>query len=102
MNCPVYVGFTMLELAKLLICMISTITISRKICRNKAQLLCIDTVSLTYHITTPDVTPDVPQDMKKKNYPFDTSDCPADDSLYSTDNKKVIGKFKDELSWPFI
>jgi hypothetical protein len=35
-----------------------------------------------------------------KNNPdyFDTSDYPKDHPLYSDENKKVIGKFKDELN----
>ena len=29
---------------------------------------------------------------------YNTSNCPSDHPLYSTVNKKVVGKFKDELS----
>jgi hypothetical protein len=36
--------------------------------------------------------------MKNNPYYFDTSDYPKDHPLYSDKNKKVIGKFKDELN----
>ena len=97
MNRPVYVGFTILELAKLLMYEFHYNHI-KQIYQNKAQLLFTDTDSLTYHITTPDVY----QDMKDHLHHFDTSDYDSDHKAYSTDNKKVLGKFKDELNGRFI
>lgn len=58
----------------------------------KAKLLFTDTDSLTYHI----ITEDLYQDMKQDQHLYDTSNYPKDHALYSTVNKKVIGKFKDE------
>ena len=41
-------------------------------------------------------TDDVYEDMNKIKKELDTSDYPQDHFLFSNDNKKVIGKFKDE------
>ena len=97
MNRPVYVGFTVLELAKVLMYSFHY-NYMKKTYQNKAQLLFTDTDSLTYHITTPDIY----KDMENNIHHFDTSDYPQNDPLYSTVNKKVIGKFKDELNGRFI
>jgi len=60
--------------------------------RKNINLLFTDTDSLCYHIKNQD-----PYEMMKNNSNlFDTSDYPKDHPLYSTTNKKVIGKFKDE------
>lgn len=61
---------------------------------SKAQLLFTDTDSLCYEIETEDIYADLWQD---KNL-FDNSDYPKDNKYFSTTNKKVIGKFKDESS----
>ncbi|KAK3928036.1 Zinc finger protein 397 [Frankliniella fusca] len=53
-----------------------------------------DTDSLILSIKTNDVY----QDMLDYKDHLDTSDYPQDHFLYSTVNKKVIGKFKDELN----
>jgi len=65
---------------------------------NKAKLLMTDTDSLVYSIETEDVY----QDMAKDSDIYDTSDYPKDHPLYSTVNKKVIGKFKDESNGKII
>jgi hypothetical protein len=57
-----------------------------------AQLLFTDTDSLCYSIYTEDVY----QDMMKHQHLFDTSEYDPDHPLYSTENKKVLGKMKDE------
>ena len=57
-----------------------------------AQLLFTDTDSLCYSIYTEDVY----QDMMKHKHLFDTSEYDPDHPLYSTENKKVLGKMKDE------
>ena len=58
----------------------------------KAKLLFTDTDSLTYHITAEDLY----QDIKQDQHLYDTSNYPKEHFLYSTTNKKIIGKFKDE------
>ncbi|CAP38057.2 Protein CBG21154 [Caenorhabditis briggsae] len=53
-----------------------------------------DTDSLIYEIETEDVY----EDIKEIKEYFDFSDYPVDHPLYDRSNKKVIGKFKDELN----
>ena len=69
-----------------------------------AKLLFTDTDSLTYLITTPDVYKDMVEALDR----FDTSDYPRSHPCYSTQNKKVVLKFKDEANgvpiraWPVV
>ena len=60
----------------------------------KAQLLMTDTDSLVYHIETKDVYADVLADLDS----YDTSDYPSSHPAFSTRNKKVLGKMKDEYN----
>jgi hypothetical protein len=57
-----------------------------------AQSLFTDTDSLCYSINTEDVY----QDMIKDKHLFDTSEYDSEHLLYSTENKKVLGKMKDK------
>ena len=68
-------------------------TISRKKYPD-AQLLFTDTDSLTYHIKTGDIYRDFLADREL----FDNSDYPPNSEFYFSENKKVIGKFKDETA----
>ena len=61
---------------------------------DQAKLLFTDTDSFCYHIQTEDVYKDMQEDQDL----FDTFDYPQDHLLYSNTNKKVIGKFKDEMA----
>ena len=90
LNKPIYVGFSILDLSKLLI-----YEFHHKYVKNKfdAKLLFIDTDSLGYEIKTEDVYEDFYQD---KNL-FDFSDYPLDSKFFDLVNKKVIGKMKDEF-----
>ena len=58
------------------------------------QLLNIDSDSLLLEIQTEDVY----QDMAKHADPIDTSDYPKDHLLHGMENKKVLGKMKDECA----
>ncbi|CAJ0627301.1 10304_t:CDS:2 [Entrophospora sp. SA101] len=60
----------------------------------KANLLYTDTDSLTYEVETEDIY----VNMSKNAELFDFSNCPKEHPLYNTENKAVIGKFKDECS----
>lgn len=91
LNKPIYVGFTVLELSKLLIYDFHYNVILKKY-SDKARLLFIDTDSLTYHVRTQDIY----QDMKEMQDFYDTSEYPKGHFLYSEVNKKVLGKMKDE------
>jgi hypothetical protein len=88
---PIFCGFTVLELSKELMYDFHYNTIKKKY-GSRATLLMTDTDSLVYKIDTEDVY----KDMEEMSDVFDTSDYPKDHPLYSTKNKKVAGKFKDE------
>ena len=59
-----------------------------------SQLLFTDTDSLTYKIETDDIY----QDMLQHQDLYDFSGYPKEHKCYSNVNKKVIGKFKDEIN----
>jgi len=59
------------------------------------QLLFTDTDSLFYQIKTEG---DVYEDFFKDKELFDNSDYPESSKFFSCENKKVIGKFKDEAA----
>ena len=60
----------------------------------KARLLFTDTESLTYEIEAEDVY----KDFHKDRGMFDNSDYPVDPPFHFNNNKKVIGKMKDEAA----
>ena len=94
-NKPIYVGQAILDLSKTLMFDFHYNYIRKK-CNNKAELLFTDTDSLMYLIQTEDFYHDIKKDINKK---FDTSDYydyhPS--GIKTGVNKKVIGKFKDEV-----
>jgi len=59
---------------------------------NSARLLYTDTDSLLFEVETDDVY----ADMKANAAQYDFSDYPRDHPNHSIENKKVVGKFKDE------
>ena len=89
---PIYTGFTVLELSKLHMYDFHYNHMMEKYGPERAKLLFTDTDSLTYHITAEDLY----QDMKEDQHLYDTCNYPKDHFLFSENNKKVIGKFKDE------
>ncbi|UYV77988.1 hypothetical protein LAZ67_15003107 [Cordylochernes scorpioides] len=98
LNKPVYIGFTILELSKLKIFQFhySTMLPLFKAPSFKISLCFTDTDSFLYHITTPP-SADLFSILDKIRDQLDTSDYPLSHPLYSQVNKKVIGKWKDEL-----
>ena len=60
----------------------------------EAKLLFTDTDSLFYHIKAEDIYSDFFKDKAR----FDNSDYPKSSIFFFEENKKVIGKFKDEAS----
>ena len=64
----------------------------------RSKLLFTDTDSLTYAIETEDIFSDMLEDEDL----FDFSDYPQNHQCFSLQNKKVIGKFKDEMAGCFI
>ena len=87
---PIYVGFSILDLSKLLMYEYHYKYIKTKY---NAKLLFTDTDSLVYEIKTEDVYEDFYED---KNL-FDFSDYPRDSNFFDPVNKKAIGKTKDEF-----
>jgi hypothetical protein len=90
---PIYCGFAILDLSKLLMYDFHYNTIKSKY-GSKAKLLYTDTDSLIYEIETEDVY----QDMFDDKQVYDFSDYPEDSKFYDVTNKKVVGKFKDETA----
>ena len=95
LNKPIYVGFSILDLSKLLIYKFHYKHIGSKF---DAKLLFADTDSLVYEINIEDFYEDFNQD---KNL-FDFSDYPLNSKTFDTVNGKVIGKMKDEIKGRII
>ena len=95
LNKPIYVGFCILDLSKLLMYEFHYKYIKSKY---DAKLLFTDTDSLVYEIETEDVYEDFYED---KNL-FDFSDYPQHLNFFAPVNKKVIGKMKDESKGKII
>ena len=89
---PSYVGMTTLDLSKTLMYDFHYNYIQKKY--PDAQLLFTDTDSLTYHIKTEDIYRDFLADREL----FDNSDYSPNSEFYFSENKKVIGQFKDETA----
>ena len=88
---PVYTGACILDISKTLMYDFHYNQIKKKY-NEKAKLLFTDTDSLCYEIETKDIY----KDMNKQSDLFDFSNYYKSHECYSTKNKKVIGKFKDE------
>ncbi|GFX76893.1 uncharacterized protein TNCV_3279281 [Trichonephila clavipes] len=93
LNRPIYIGFSILDISKIIMYNFHYKYIKSKYDTN-AKLLFTDTDSLCYEIVTQDVYDDIQKDL----HFFDTSDYPQTHPLYCEINKKVLGKMKDELS----
>ena len=93
LNKPSYVGMCILDLSKTLMYDFHYNYI-RKIYTD-CQLLFTDTDSLFYHIKT---ERDVYEDFWLDRNLFDNSDYPESSKFFFNDNKKIIGKFKDEAA----
>ena len=93
LNRPAYVGMCILDLSKTLMYNFHYKYIKEKY-GQKAKLLFTDTDSLTYEIEAKDVYKDFFKDKDK----FDNSDYPEYSPFFYKENKKVIGKFKDEAA----
>ena len=92
LNKPSYVGFSILDLSKTLMYDFHYNYIRKKY--PDAKLLFTDTDSLFYHIKAEDLYSDLYKDKER----FDNSDYPKSSEFFFAENKKVIGKFKDEAA----
>ena len=90
---PSYVGMCILDLSKVLMYDFHYNFIKEKY-GDRARLLFTDTDSLCYHI----ITDDVYQDLYNHKDMFDNSDYSKSSKFFFDENKKVIGKFKDEAA----
>jgi hypothetical protein len=93
LNRPIYIGFSILDLSKTLMYDFHYNYVKLKY-GSKARLLFTDTDSLCYAIETEDLYADMFQDR----HLYDTSEYPVGHPLHSIDNKKVLGKMKDECN----
>ena len=95
MNKPIYLGQAILDISKTLMYEFWYDYI-KPMYSDKAKLCYTDTDSLVIHIKTEDFYKDIANDVERL---FDTSNYDEKDSrpLLIGKNKKVIGKFKDEL-----
>ena len=100
MNKPVYLGMCILELSKTIMFDFHYKYIKPKY-RNNAKLLFTDTDSFLYEIQTEDFYKDIAGDVRDR---FDTSDYPENhpSGIPTGINKKVLGKFKDEVAGKII
>ena len=89
---PIYTGFTVLDDSK--VTMVNFHYNDMKVRYPSCNMLFTDTDSLAYEIETDDIY----RDMATFGNVFDFSDYPKSHPLYSVVNKKLSGKFKDELS----
>ena len=96
LNKSIYVGFSILELSKLLMYDFHYGYFKNN---NDARLLFTDTDTLVYEIKGVD---DIYEKIHSDKDLFDFSDYPKNSKFYYFTNKKVIGKMKDELSGKVI
>ena len=89
---PVYVGMCVLDLSKSVMFDFYYGHL-KPLYGDKIRMLYTDTDSLIVHVETEDVYADMMLDSDL----YDTSNYATDHPLYSSANKKIIGKFKDEL-----
>ena len=99
---PIYIGFSVLDLSKLHMYNFHYDFIKPKY-NDKAKLLFTDTDSLTYHIKTDDLYKDMVDDKElfdfsdyKTNILKDAKGNETVTIENKDENKKVVGKFKDE------
>ena len=92
MDKPIYVGTSILDLSKL--CMMDFhYNVIEKVFHGKYNLIYSDTDSLVYRIEHPNIY----EWIKDNKTHFDLSES-ANDDLRDNTNKKVLGKFKDEMN----
>ena len=91
LNKPIYVGFSILELSKLLMHKFHYDYLCNKY---DAKLLFTDTSSLVYDINGKDVYVQCFKDRKL----LDFSGYPVNSKFYDPIDKKVLGKMKDEFN----
>ena len=92
LNKPIYVGFCILELSKLLMYQFHYDYVLKTF--DNVKLLFTDTDSLVYEIKDGNVY----DWCFKDKHLFDFSGYPKDSIYFDSSNKKVLGKMKDEIN----
>ena len=92
MDKPIYLGFTVLELSKLLMYETYYNILQPYFGRENIQLHYMDTDSFVLSVNTKDII----KDLKNLEDIFDFSNLDKTHELFTNKNKKVIGKFKIE------
>ena len=92
MDKPIYLGFTVLELSKLLMYETYYDKLQSYFGQENIQLHYMDTDSFILSVNTKDII----KDLKNLEDIFDFSNLDKTHELFSNKNKKVIGKFKIE------
>jgi len=91
LNKPISVGFSILEISKLIMCKFYYDYLKPKYL-DRCKLLFTDTDSFCCHIQTKDLY----KDMAKNVELFDTSSFEQTHPLYTKTNHRIVGKFKSE------
>ena len=92
MDKPIYLGFTVLELSKLLMCETYYDKLETYFGQENIQLHYMDTDSFILSVNTKDII----KDLKNLEDIFDFSNLDQNHELFSNKSKKVFGKFKIE------
>ena len=98
MNKPIYLGFSILEISKLLMCEFRYDYMKPKYGQN-VKLCYMDTDSFIMNIKIEDFYKDIANNVEKR---FDTSNYEVNRPLPTGKNKKVIELIKDELAGKII
>ncbi len=93
LNKPVYTGMTILDNSKILMYDFFFNKLKKEY-GPRCELLYTDTDSLLLEIETEDIY----KDIERNKTLYDTSDYPKEHPLHSNENKKVLGKMKDECA----
>ena len=93
MDKPTYLGFSVLELSKLVMYETYYDKLQPYFRQENIQLHYMDTVSFVLSVNTKDII----KDLKNLEDIFDFSNLDENHELFSNKNKKVIGKFKIEF-----
>lgn len=96
MDRPLYVGMSILDISKTLMYDFHYNKMVKYFGRDNIGICYMDTDSYVYWIKTDDMYYDLK--VFPYNNDFDFSDYPKTHLLYDNQNKKVIGKFKDEAN----
>lgn len=96
LNRPVYVGFTVLEFAKLFMFEFHELMTKKIYKREDIRLLFTDTDSFLYAIKTENLY----EDLEKIKCYMDTSNYPPDHPLYDGSKKFIAGYMKDDYPPP--